>query len=240
MGLDIYEVMLEIEEAFKLRFTDAEMQRCNTVGDIYELLLSKTGNGAPLAVCLSRIAFYRLRGQLQSVTGIDRRRLRPNTRLDEIFPREQLHSTWQRLAGAVGVYLPALERDRKIDDLATLTAFAMFVCMLLGFLLTSITPLLGIAIFALMPACALFWAFCIPRQKVAAVGYRLPMGVATVGDLAHAIKWHYYVEAEQAERAAISAAGQATWDKLVGVLCEQMGVKPEEVTLDANLFNLAG
>ncbi|MDZ4783824.1 MAG: hypothetical protein SGJ19_26550 [Planctomycetia bacterium] len=236
MGLDMYEVMLVIDEAFQLHLTDAEMSRCDTVGDIYQLLLSKTGNDVPPAVCLSRVAFFRLRGPLQRVSGLDRKSIRPRTQLADIFPREQLHSSWRRLADGIGVHLPALQKDGRLDELAGLAAFAVLICLLLGFTATLFSLPLGMVILALMPACALLSFGCILRQYFV-VADRLPLGIATVGDLAHAIKWQYYAGTDQDEQPR-SVAAQEIWNKLIAVLCDELGLKPNQLTLDANIVDL--
>ncbi len=228
MGLDMYEVMLVIEEEFKLGLTDAEMSRCDTVGDIYQLLLSKNGNEVPPAVCLSRVAFYRLRGPLQDVSGWGRAQIRPSTQLAEMFPREQLHSCWQRLAGAVGVHLPALQKNSRLDEFAGLAAFAMLICLLFGFMVSLFAIPLAMLIFALIPACALISFGCILRQHFVVVGDQLPLGVATVGDLAHAIKWQYYANTGQTERPR-SVTAEETWNKLIRVLCSELWVTPHEL-----------
>ncbi|WP_143755023.1 acyl carrier protein [Caulobacter sp. BP25] len=78
--LDPVEAVIGLEKAFALKISDGEAAACNTVGDIYDLLLARfAGRIGEPGACMTSMAFYRLRRSLRVVCpGTD---WRPDTAL---------------------------------------------------------------------------------------------------------------------------------------------------------------
>jgi len=106
MGLDFVELILEVEEEFGIDIEDEEAEECSTVGALHRLVLSKLkagkGRNGPPTAC----AFWRLRQGLMEVAGVGRRRVRPETRLEELIPRRGRRAAWERLEARTGLRLP--------------------------------------------------------------------------------------------------------------------------------------
>src|SRR5262245_53478218 len=96
--MDIVPVIMAVEERFGVTLPD-EGGWSVTVGDLYLSLLAQTRRPAP-APCPTSQAFYRLRRTLTGEFGVDRRRVRPGTRLCHLFPAASRGATWPRLAAA--------------------------------------------------------------------------------------------------------------------------------------------
>lgn len=62
--LDDVELIQDVEEAFGVRFSDDELNRCYTVGDLFRLVETQLPPGAA-GGCATAICFYRLRRGLQ-------------------------------------------------------------------------------------------------------------------------------------------------------------------------------
>jgi acyl carrier protein len=109
MGLDIVELVLEVEKAFSISIDDREASTIITVGDLCRYVLDKLG-AAEGRGCLSNVVFYRLRRALTDSFGIDRVRVRPDTPVGSLLPYASRRQDWRRLSAATGLTLPVLER----------------------------------------------------------------------------------------------------------------------------------
>jgi hypothetical protein len=109
--MDIVPVISEVEERFGVTIPN-ELAWQATVGDLYLKLLGQARRRA-CAFCPTGEAFYRLRRTLTDEFGVDRREVRPATRLCDLFPAASRGTTWPRLAAALGLPdLPELPRRR--------------------------------------------------------------------------------------------------------------------------------
>lgn len=111
MGLDGVELVMEVEEAFGIVIPDADAETIRTVGDLYRFVLAKMdGPTTEPSGCFSASEFYRLRRQLMGLFRIERRRIRPDSTLEELFPAEGRKDAWRRLGEGLGSKLPELRR----------------------------------------------------------------------------------------------------------------------------------
>ena len=69
--LEDVEILQEVERVFGISITDREAEQTFTVGQLCDLLDAKYGGGAT-EVCLSQIAFHRLRRALRELGVADR------------------------------------------------------------------------------------------------------------------------------------------------------------------------
>jgi hypothetical protein len=109
MGLDIVEMVMELEERFGVEITDEQLQQLRTVGELHALIRSQlaekpSGSGA----CFNLLAFCRLRGFLAAegrytpgITKID-------TPLEQLFPLPVRCHDWRRLRATTGLTPPPL------------------------------------------------------------------------------------------------------------------------------------
>lgn len=86
MGLDLAELVIDVEEEFGIRITDEEAQRCNTVGELVAYVQACLGvKGRQW--CWTGHAFRALREALVVEARVPRAGLRPSTPLREALPR---------------------------------------------------------------------------------------------------------------------------------------------------------
>lgn len=86
--LDDVELIEDVEEAFGLRFWDAELTRCRTVGDLFELVQARLPSEGSTGNCATAMAFYRLRRAIQPHVAITLRPNSPIAALNGISVRE--------------------------------------------------------------------------------------------------------------------------------------------------------
>jgi hypothetical protein len=100
MGLDGVELLMNLEEAFGVEITDEEATNCKTPRMVIDLIVSKL-NGAEGRVCRSQRAFYIIRRLLVRTFGLERKSIRPDTRLREFFPEPRQKELWDQLKAAL-------------------------------------------------------------------------------------------------------------------------------------------
>ena len=93
MGLDGVELVLRIEEEFGIEITDAEAGTATTVGKVYDLVMSKIGDGNENR-CLTMSAFYRTRKAIVAALGIAKQSVRPSTEMNALIAEEDRAQIW--------------------------------------------------------------------------------------------------------------------------------------------------
>jgi hypothetical protein len=81
--LDDIELIEDIEQAFGTRLSDDQLTRCETVGDLFDLIVSRLPVGPEVADrCATAMCFYRLRSAV--LTILPDAKLRPSTPIAEL------------------------------------------------------------------------------------------------------------------------------------------------------------
>jgi hypothetical protein len=175
MGLDIVELVLAIEDGFQIHIADEEASNAATVGELYDLVISKL-ELQDSRRCLTSTAFYRTRRALVETLGVKRREVKPSTPLEVILPRKGRREQWRRIQDRIKLRVPDLQHSGK--SLAAL--------LFIGIMLTVGPGLYGSVGFAwLMPLLLLGLAaggFLVKLSPSLATAF--PQAGATVGDLA--------------------------------------------------------
>lgn len=179
MGLETVEIVMEIEERFDVKLSDSECSRVRTVGDLAMLVIGRIPRLND--TCPTSRSFYRIRRLLMEQSGVERKGIRPTTRLCALFP-VNFREHWQTLT-ALEPAIPSLQPSRRLDELMLLLSAAT---VLTGVPVASISwiqfgPIAGLL--AAMMCCGIVALLArVPNS----VGLGLPSGMQTVGDLARA------------------------------------------------------
>jgi len=107
MGLDGVELILDIEEEFRVEIPDDEAGRMTTVGELWDYLKTHAAMSDP-ETCATSAAFYALRRGLTQVAGVPREEIRPATELPTLFPKEARRNKWHALQREIDLTLPNL------------------------------------------------------------------------------------------------------------------------------------
>lgn len=239
MGLDTVELVMEIETAFDVRFSDTEAQSCRTVGDVFDLILAKSPGLRRNTGCLSGIAFYRLRRSCLPLLDAQRAEFRPRTALLRLIRQDDLPGVWSQLERLLGYRLPPLARDPCLDRWARRSSVWLVACIMSAIVAAAIDERLAV-LFAISAAYSLLFCLgCMAAEYLLPVS-ELPDDITTVGDLARSIRWHYRNEADASARQALDAATNAAWDRLVAIICKELAVEKEQVTPEADIVRDLG
>lgn len=162
------DLLEEVEAAFGIKITDAEAERCSTVGDLYDVLCSYTPDwDTQQGSCSSSMVFYRLR---RSLGPEDKRDIKPATPLTTLG--RPVSRLFRRLRKQTGLRLPTYELTWLGQTGGAILMGGLLVAVI-G-LLTGHWMASGVAVVVAATGLPLLWVD--PG--------RLPVGLVTVGDLA--------------------------------------------------------
>src|SRR5262245_14085353 len=123
MGLDAVESIMEVEDAFHIKITDADASNMRTVGDLFDHVWSKVRRLKANACTTSRI-FDKLRRAAMNVLRIDRRDIRPDSPWSELLDANDVRDQWLAMSDQLPQPLPRLNHPRWALWATTLSAFA--------------------------------------------------------------------------------------------------------------------
>ena len=96
MGLDGVELIMAMEEEFKIAISDAEASRSDTMEKVVDLVHDRLRHSAE-EPCPSQHGFYVVREHLLEQFGLSRSTVKPNSKLDDLIPVEGKRSHWNTL-----------------------------------------------------------------------------------------------------------------------------------------------
>ena len=115
MGLDSVELVIAFEEAFGVAIEDAAAEKMRTPRDVIDFIARHRGSGTK-KLCLTRRAFHKIREHLMAV-GVARSAIRPDARLEQIFPADIRCALWIRARGEISRWQwPDLVRPVRLQN----------------------------------------------------------------------------------------------------------------------------
>ncbi len=233
MGLDIVELIFKIEDAFNIELTDDDVinfkstqqrgKESVTVGDIYQIILSKQ-QGKQTNVCLTKLAFFRTRIGIIEALKIDRQAIKPSTQLSGIFPQQNRRHNWQAVQDAMGLNLPSLKHP------------GWFVLAMLGVGL-SLSAVLGFlfhasffALILLLIGGAILGGVLVGETPSLAT--KLPSHISTIGDLARDVLDNNFGKLSQ-EKGEWNEL--EVWNTLCRLIAMTTAINPREIVPGARL-----
>lgn len=105
MGLELVELLLEVERRFDVRISDREAEGIRTGRDLVDYLDRRLRADQP-GPCLSQRAFYSLRGALRRLGLAPPHRLNAGAALGGLLPPTGRRAAWKALGRALAAELP--------------------------------------------------------------------------------------------------------------------------------------
>jgi hypothetical protein len=128
---DIGEVLLKIERSFNIRFTDEDLTHIKTFGALCDLVVDKVKH-VQSDSCTTQQAFYKLRNAINAKKPIEKCELRPQTKLCELFPRDNRIEVVADLEEEMGLHMNLL-RPKPGIVLAFVAALVVSVTVSLAY-----------------------------------------------------------------------------------------------------------
>ena len=217
MGLDGVELVMAIEEEFKIAISDAEASEADTVGKVVNLVHARLRQNADEA-CPSQHGFYMIRKQLMEQVRLPRSAVQPDSRLEDLIPNAGRRTVWrnliQTLTGASNTSA-ALVRPKWLNRIVTL-----------------LLPVVAFGLTLNWVPLSLFWLGFFPALFVAYLGDKMtspwktqfPSAYARVKDLIPFVKT---LDSRVWSKDEVFA-------KVRQISVEILGVKPEQVKLESH------
>jgi acyl carrier protein len=226
MGLDLVELVMEVEETFGFTIRDEDAANIRTAGELYDCVMAHF-EGREQG-CLSSFVFYRLRRAFMTVLGLARKDVHLSSELARVIPSRR-RKTWSDLQAAMGLRLPELVRPGWVTAMTTTAGIAIVIAASIFLILATRVRTTGGAIALIVCImCAVSYVLY-QATRPFAVAFRPEF--ATVGGLTKSILHHNYgVISDKWQR----ANAEEVWTTLRTLIVEQLGVRPEDVTKEAS------
>ena len=222
---------MRTEDEFGITLSDDEAASTRTVGEFYQLVLSKL-DLAPS--CLSSKAFYHTRQALVACAQVPRRSIRPSSELETLLPESTRRQRWQEIADHIDLEFPHLQypsrwRQRFFRLGAFISALIVLAC---SSLVVRAFPgvISGLAIW--IPAFVtwiILFALINSVFKRYATRLQTELPCETAGDLSRLILTSNYEHFSPTAAKSTAISKEYVWKKLVDIICDQLQVDPEEV-----------
>lgn len=181
MGLDVVELVMEVEDHFNVRLPDSECARIRTVADLAALVIRRLPRDD--GTCPTSRSFFAIRTLMVTHAGLQRKDVRPKTRLNDLFPQGS-RRVWNSLR-TIDQRLPRLTVHRRVDGiLLVIAALSVLACPIAAGLLLAWQGASGAAPTSLIVFAAGLWMF---HSLYVQFVRHFPEGLETVGDVARLI-----------------------------------------------------
>ena len=130
MGLDSVELLVAVEDAFDVSFTDIEAEKIATVGGLYNGVWSKIKDREQTESnkCKSAMLFYKFRSLLETKYNITRKDIVPDSKLVNTIPQENIKVEWKAIEQDLGYILPPLTFSKNV----TTVLFIVGITLIFG------------------------------------------------------------------------------------------------------------
>ena len=120
MGLDAVEIIMGWEQAFDIKFTDAEVEKITTPKMAIKLIASKLAAKENIPdICLQIHIDHQVQQALQAVLSLPPSQIKPTSKLHHLLPPSQRSKNWQQICSYLGV--PKLPEISDIPIFAPIT-----------------------------------------------------------------------------------------------------------------------
>jgi len=221
MGMDLVEIVMEVEDEFGIVLPDEEVQHVETVGQLYQCVMRKINGRRPIP-CPGVVAFGRLRRAVIDAGVALRQDVRLDTDLAALFA--PVPQAWEFALRSLGMRLtapPLPPQRRKVLQVTATICFAAAVILAIWIVATrSINPPL------ILSAVATFTLFITLSSRLA---NRPPDDCATVRG---------FLQRYQSALAPQPASD--AWERVVRIVCRFGGADPASVRPQTHLVHDLG
>ena len=239
MGMDSVELVLRTEDEFSITISDDEAAAAVTVGDLYNLVLSKLDLTPG---CLTSKAFYLTRRALVEALGVPRRSIRPATRLSPLLSDDTRRTQWRQIREAIGLATPALRIPAALKQALYTHAFALSSAIAVVLCIAGLWHgWWAVSVFLLSTVLwiALSVATISLAERLATPALATELPADTAGELARVVLSLNY-DRFYAPEAAAKPTDEDIWRRLVDIICDQLQIPRDEVVPNARFVDDLG
>ena len=208
---DIGDVLLKIEKSFNIKFNDQDLKEVKTFGSLCDLVVDKVKQ-VQSDSCTTQQAFYKLRNAINAKNPVDKCNLKPQTKLSEIFPRDNRIEVVADIETEMGFHMNLLQPKQWI-----VWAFAL---MLIVFI--SVSFMFGTIGYIGMVVSI--------TGLILAGKFGKELKVKTLGDLAEKIAREHYLTCR---RNASTVNRNEVSQKVKELFADYLSIEPAALTKEA-------
>lgn len=229
MGLELVEIVLEVEETFGIVISDNAATQIRTVGQLHEYILDARRQERQSGCPTSRV-FLQIRRVLTATTSTPRQAIRPSTDLKTVIPPQIRRRVWNRLQQDVSGGLKGLRLPYRLGPIL------IGLCVVIGITGTAmIVPHVGIGNAIVLGMTATVVTLLLFQFASRSLAITFPDGVVTVGDLATATLPRGFEDAAKCQM-----TDQKVWEQLQRIVADCIGVEIAKVTPSARFVEDLG
>ena len=227
MGLDGVELVMEVEDRFKIKIDDEEAERTLTIGELQALVLTKLKGRKVNEYCKSQRTFYSLRRLLSSYVDRPVKKIRPADKTEDFFPLENRREKWDQFSQGTPYRFPKLCRPMRLSKIL----FVIFaLTTFLGLMLFRNHIPVWLMVVLLFPWAWLFCALTLSFSEPLAVEF--PSGCKTLGGLTQSLV--------ALNNGTIDYDGDNVKEILYEMISEQFGVERDTLTAETTFVGDLG
>lgn len=211
---DLGDVLVKIERSFNISLEDTSVRDVKTFGKLCDIVVDKVRH-VHNESCTTQQAFYKIRNAINCTVTAPREMVKPQTRLEDIFPRDNRVVVINEIEREMGFQLNLLQPKQGIIGLF---AFVL-VASLAGFFF--------------QPAVAAFGLIIAVTGLALAGRFGKELKVKTLGDLAEKVAKEHHLKCKR-DAATINSTEVA--QKVKDIFDRNLFLEPAVLTRDAK-FN---
>ncbi|TSD64785.1 hypothetical protein FFF34_012865 [Inquilinus sp. KBS0705] len=208
---EISDVLLKIEKSFTIKFTDTELKEAKTFGALCDVVIEKVKQHQADS-CTTQQAFYKLRNAINARNPVEKYLLKPQTKLAEIFPRDNRIEVVADIENEMGFHMNLLQPKQWI--------VWMFALMLLAFITVSF-------VFGTIGYIGMVVSI---TGLILAGKFGKELKVKTLGDLAEKIAREHYLKCR---RDASTVNRAEVVEKVKELFSKDLDLEPSVLTKEA-------
>jgi acyl carrier protein len=253
MGLDLVDMMIQIEEELNIEISSDDWSSIaqdgdTQVGALYELILHKLNlrDFGRKDIRLNLQLWTEMQNVLHLVTEVNLDQIELSTPLETLFPKDRRRELWTTLRTFCPYRVAELDYPKAVRNVGLLLALvvvAMESFHLWGLRgLQFLWPLLGmiVPILGLIAIWMVSETYLKILKILASFRNQFPKGMKTVKDLCRAVLASNFAELCQGMEIPFDQPCLDIWQKLVQILADTSGVDAERITFSSRLVRDLG
>ncbi|TWR30021.1 hypothetical protein FPZ43_09245 [Mucilaginibacter pallidiroseus] len=210
---EISDVLLQIERSFNIQFNNEDLQEVKTFGVLCDLVVHKL-KLQHADSCTTQQAFYKLRNAINSKNPTEKFLLKPQTKLCEIFPRDNRIEVVGDIENELGFHMNLLQPKQGV-------VWAFTILLLASIGLSFLNNTAGFVLGGIAVTCL-----------VLAGKFGRELKVKTLGDLAEKIAREHYLKCR---RDASTVNRTEVVQKVKALFADYLDLEPTMLTKEARL-----
>jgi len=123
---DNRDLLLKIENAFCVQFSNDDLKEIATVGDVCDLVIEKI-NHEHADTCTTQHAFYQVRNAIAATAGTEKCTIMPHTRLAKVFLKQNRQQAIADMERELGFEINLLQPKQWVIILFSVTLLSSFI-----------------------------------------------------------------------------------------------------------------